>query len=133
MGSGRLPTPTCSWAASPWVSLAPGPDLEGSRTVAASTPIRISVSLDRGPQATRHGMGGCDWRTSELKHEPEEIPDAEHELVIERVAAVDVAKASGKVCVRVPGKADVWLFVTNVTELPPVVWVMMARRVRAAG
>jgi hypothetical protein len=27
-----------------------------------------------------------------LKHEPEEIPDAEHELVIERVAAVDVAK-----------------------------------------
>ena len=40
-----------------------------------------------------------------MKHEPEEIPDAEHELVIERVAAVDVAKASGKVCVRVPGKA----------------------------
>src|SRR6185369_8160707 len=39
-GSGRLPTPTCSWAVSPWVSLAPGPDLEGSRTVAASTPIR---------------------------------------------------------------------------------------------
>lgn len=35
---------------------------------------------------------------------PVEIPDAEHELVIERVAAVDVAKASGKVCVRLPGK-----------------------------
>jgi len=33
-----------------------------------------------------------------------EIPDAEHELVIERVAAVDVAKAAGKVCVRLPGK-----------------------------
>src|SRR6188472_2383150 len=121
MGSGRLPTPTCSWAASPWVSLAPGPDLEGSRTVAASTPIRISVSLDRGPQATRHGMGGCDWRTSELKHEPEEIPDAEHE----RVAAVDVAKASGKVCVRLPGKAgrrvsrvwDVAATTAAVTEL----------------
>src|SRR6187551_1771741 len=125
MGSGRLPTPTCSWAASPWVSLAPGPDLEGSRAVAASTPIRISVSLDRGPQATRHGMGGCDWRTSELKHEPEEIPDAEHELVIERVAAVDVAKASGKVCVRVPGRAgrrvsrvwDVAATTAAVTEL----------------
>ena len=36
--------------------------------------------------------------------EPEEIPDAEHELVIERVAAIDVAKASGTVCVRLPGK-----------------------------
>jgi transposase len=35
---------------------------------------------------------------------PEVIPDAEHELVIERVAAVDVAKATGKVCVRLPGK-----------------------------
>jgi transposase len=34
----------------------------------------------------------------------EEIPDAEHELVIERVAAIDVAKAAGKVCVRLPGK-----------------------------
>ena len=33
---------------------------------------------------------------------PEEIPDAEHELVIERVCAIDVAKASGKVCVRSP-------------------------------
>ena len=29
----------------------------------------------------------------------EEIPDDEHELVIERVCAIDVAKSSGKVCV----------------------------------
>jgi transposase len=34
--------------------------------------------------------------------EPQEIPDGEHEQVLERVAAVDVAKASGMVCVRVP-------------------------------
>ena len=36
---------------------------------------------------------------------PVEIPDAEHELVIERAAAIDVAKATGKVCVRLPGNA----------------------------
>ena len=36
---------------------------------------------------------------------PVEIPDAEHELVIERVAAIDVAKVAGKVCVRLPGKS----------------------------
>jgi hypothetical protein len=36
---------------------------------------------------------------------PVEIPDADHELVIERVAAIDMAKAAGKVCVRLPGKA----------------------------
>jgi transposase len=34
-----------------------------------------------------------------------EIPDAEHELVIERVAAIDVAKGAGKVCVRLPDKS----------------------------
>ena len=33
---------------------------------------------------------------------PQEIPDAEHELVIERVCAIDVGKAFGKVCVRTP-------------------------------
>ena len=37
-----------------------------------------------------------------MKNEPEEIPDAEHELVLDRVCAIDVAKDSGKVCVRVP-------------------------------
>ena len=34
-----------------------------------------------------------------------EIPDAEHELVVERAAAIDVAKAAGTVCVRLPGKS----------------------------
>jgi transposase len=60
---------------------------------------------------------GFDWRASEVaarrKHKqkppavagPVEIPDAEHELVIERAAAIDVAKAAGKVCVRLPGKS----------------------------
>src|SRR6202163_2493657 len=54
---------------------------------------------------------GYGWRTSELRSKPnhravpEEIPDAAHELVIERVCAIDVAKASGKVCVRVGSRA----------------------------
>jgi transposase len=34
--------------------------------------------------------------------EPEEIEDEAHEQILERVCAIDVAKASGKVCVRVP-------------------------------
>jgi transposase len=34
--------------------------------------------------------------------EPQEIEDEEHEQVVGRVAAVDVAKASGMVCTRVP-------------------------------
>jgi transposase len=34
--------------------------------------------------------------------EPQEIEDEEHEQILERAAAVDVAKASGMVCTRVP-------------------------------
>jgi len=37
--------------------------------------------------------------------EPVEIPDADHEVVIERAAAIDVAKVTGTVCVRLPGKS----------------------------
>jgi transposase len=37
------------------------------------------------------------------KARPQVIEDDEHQRVFERVAAVDVAKASGMVCVRVPG------------------------------
>jgi len=38
------------------------------------------------------------------KTKPQVIEDDEHQRVFERVAAVDVAKASGMVCVRLPGK-----------------------------
>ncbi|HEU0127053.1 MAG TPA: IS110 family transposase [Pseudonocardiaceae bacterium] len=38
-------------------------------------------------------------------NEPEEIPDADHEQLTERVAAIDVAKEAGKVCVRLPDPA----------------------------
>ena len=37
-----------------------------------------------------------------MMREPQEIEDEEHEQVLERVAAIDVAKASGMVCTRVP-------------------------------
>ena len=37
-----------------------------------------------------------------MMREPQEIDDEEHEQILQRVAAVDVAKASGVVCTRVP-------------------------------
>ena len=36
---------------------------------------------------------------------PQVIEDVEHERVHERVAAIDVAKATGMVCLRVPGQS----------------------------
>jgi transposase len=49
---------------------------------------------------------------------PQEIVDEEHEQVIERVAAIDVAKASGMVCVRVPHDTVPGRRVSRVWEVP---------------
>jgi len=43
-----------------------------------------------------------------MKMRPVEIPDDDHELVIERVPAIDVAKASGKVCVLAAPEPGGW-------------------------
>ena len=40
--------------------------------------------------------------SSVVMRKPAEILDEDHELVIERVCAIDVAKASGMVCTRLP-------------------------------
>ncbi len=49
---------------------------------------------------------------------PQEIVDEEHEQVIERVAAIDVARASGMVCVRVPHESVPGRRVSRVWEVP---------------
>jgi transposase len=49
--------------------------------------------------------------------EPQEIEDEEHERVVERVAAVDVAKASGMVCTRMPHESKVGRRVTKVWQV----------------
>jgi hypothetical protein len=38
-----------------------------------------------------------------------------------------------RIPVRLPGSPDEILFVTHATEIPPFVWVVLAKRVRAAG
>lgn len=45
---------------------------------------------------------------------PQEIEDRPRELAVTRVAAVDVAKASGVVCTRVPREGEPGRFVTRV-------------------
>jgi transposase len=53
-----------------------------------------------------------------VMREPQEIEDEEHEQVLERVAAVDVAKASGMVCTRVPHPSRPGKRRTLVWEVP---------------
>jgi transposase len=49
--------------------------------------------------------------------EPQEIPDEQHEQVIDRVAAIDVAKTSGMVCIRVPHASVTKRRVTKVWQV----------------
>jgi transposase len=49
---------------------------------------------------------------------PEQIEDEEYEQRLERVAAVDVAKASGKVCTRLPHEVKAGKRVTLVWDVP---------------
>jgi transposase len=52
-----------------------------------------------------------------MMDKPQEIVDEEHEQVCERVAAIDVAKATGMVCVRVPDDARPGRRVSRVWEV----------------
>ena len=50
---------------------------------------------------------------------PQVIPDEDHEVVYERVAAVDVAKASGVVCMRTPDPQRPGRFVNRIWDNVP--------------
>jgi len=57
---------------------------------------------------------------------PRVIPDEDHEVVYERVAAVDVAKASGVVCMRLPDPARPGRYANQVWDNVPAVRVRIA-------
>ncbi len=50
---------------------------------------------------------------------PQVIPDEDHEVVYERVAAVDVAKAAGVVCMRTPDPSRPGRFVNRISDNVP--------------
>src|SRR5664279_5874639 len=56
----------------------------------------------------------------------QEIPDEEHEQVVARVAAIDVAKASGMVCTRVPHPSIPGRRVSKVWEVPATTNAILA-------
>ena len=50
---------------------------------------------------------------------PQVVPDEDHEVIYERVAAVDVAKASGVVCLRTPDPKRAGRFVNRIWDDVP--------------
>jgi transposase len=65
-----------------------------------------------------------------VRNAPEEIPDEEHERVIERVCAIDVAKASGKVCTRMPGQGSSGRRVSRVWDVTATTEAVIALAVQ---
>jgi transposase len=57
---------------------------------------------------------------------PRVVPDEDHEVVYERVAAVDVAKASGVVCLRTPDPARPGRFVNRIWDTVPAMRAQIA-------
>jgi hypothetical protein len=57
---------------------------------------------------------------------PQVVPDEDHEVVYERVAAVDVAKASGVVCLRTPDPAPPGPFVKRIWDNVPAMRAQIA-------
>src|SRR5438876_3922666 len=73
----------------------------GRALLPSGTPVRFSVP-DRGPRASRVLLPLVREEMVPVMREVQEIEDEEHEQILERVCAIDVAKAPGKVCTRVP-------------------------------
>ncbi len=57
---------------------------------------------------------------------PQVVPDEDHEVIYERVAAVDVAKASGVVCLRTPDPARPGRFVNRIWDNVPAMRAQIA-------
>jgi transposase len=57
---------------------------------------------------------------------PRVVPDEDHEVVYERVAAVDVAKASGVVCLRAPDPARPGRFASRIWDHVPATRAQIA-------
>ena len=65
----------------------------GSRTVASSTPVSTSAFPTK--RAAARYAGDDQRRSVRAMRKPQEIEDEEYEQVLQRVAAVDVAKKAG--------------------------------------
>jgi transposase len=68
-----------------------------------------------------------------VTHHVKEIDAEEHEEIVERVAAIDVAKASGTVCTRVPHGSIAARRVTRVWDVAATTNAIMALAVLAKG
>src|SRR4029450_534331 len=114
-GPGCPPTPMHPWSLEAVIQSGAGPRPGGSGTVALSTPIRVPVPhrAPGQPEPTPTMAGGRlvaqDGDIAEVE-EPEEL--------VARVAAIDVARASGMVCTRVPPPAEPGRRATKVWQVP---------------
>lgn len=90
---------------------------EGLRTVATSTPVRFSDPHWTPGQPRLSATYAEPEEGARAVQQPIEIEVDEHEQILERVAGIDVAKATGMVCTRVPHDTVAGRRVTKVWEV----------------
>src|SRR6266516_4279485 len=120
MRAGYRSTPSLLWHVEAVGQSGVGaPCQKGSRTVASSTPVRFRIPFETASppgnprdEPTPH----VRWKDKPVR-KPVEIDSEEDGPVIARAAAIDVAKASGMVCTRVPHASKPGRKVTKVWEV----------------
>jgi len=110
LGQGCPSTPVVAWGVNPSLSLALGPDLRAMHCCREHAGQYFALLACWPPG---HPAGSRGRRPLAMR-EPQEIEEREHEVAVLRVAAVDVAKAAGVVCTRVPREGGAGRFVTKV-------------------
>src|SRR5215208_7677845 len=112
----------------PWISLAPGPDQQGRALSprARRSEFRFPTEPPGSPSATRDGGGRSVPAGRQVEVD-------EHEQIVERVAAIDVAKASGMVCTRVPHPTTAGKRLTRVWEVAATTNAIIALADQLAG
>src|SRR5918994_458192 len=96
----------------PWISLAPGPDSRVAHCCFEHAGQRFGSQPSPRAARLRPVIGGG---RSVPAGQQVEVED--HEQIVERVAAIDVAKASGMVCTRVPHAAKAGKRITRVWQV----------------
>jgi hypothetical protein len=109
-----------------------GLDLDGSRTVlrARRSEFRFPTEAPGHPRMCLDS-DGRKWVAAMMV--PQEIEDEEFEQVLERVAAIDVAKATGMVCTRVPHPSRPGKRRTRVWEAAATTGAVLALAEQLAG
>src|ERR671925_1279954 len=112
----------------PCLSLAPGPDSRVAHCCHEHAGQRFGIPTEPPGSPPRPVIGG-----GRAVPAGQQVEVDEHEQIVERVAAIDVAKASGMVCTRMPHATNAGRRVTTVWQVPSTTTAILELAEQLAG